>query len=359
MLNVKEDLEDLTMSNEPKSKTTTILSVNQISKATKKSMGLRVITGLVLALLVIPTIFLGGWFFISLVFLMSVLSVIEILRSNKISHRNWLLYCLSIFSSLAITFWQFVKQNMIENIEYNYNPFDITKWTVEMGFDSIQVSGFLLTTMLVGIFILLVLDTRLNFNNVSYLFLLLIATGFGFQAFLFLRLYPEYITNHPNIYPEYDSGLFSGSFLLIYVLLGTIMTDIGAYFIGVLFGKHKMIPHISPNKTWEGFVGGLVISFVITLTFGISVSLFDKPILPFLDHNHWYYLLLLSLIMPLAANIGDLFFSAVKRHLGIKDYGFILLGHGGILDRVDSLTVVSIVVAMLTILMNNGWSLLR
>lgn len=339
-----------------RSSSTLKISLNEISTATKKSMFLRVVTSIVLAIIVIPALFLGGWYFLALVFVASILAVFEIMRGTKISKRYWYIYLLTIMSALALTFWIFIKNNIAMNVSNGHAFWDVSKWVVENGFDSIQVSSFLLATILIGLFVLLVWDKHFNFDIAAYLFLLILFAGFGFQAFLFLRLYPQFIANVPLA--DFSPNIVTSSFLIVYVILGTIMNDIGAYFIGVLFGKNKMIPRISPNKTWEGFVGGVFFSILISFFFAMIVSWSGHPVLPFLSHHEWYYLLLLSFVMPFAANIGDLFFSATKRHLNMKDYGFILVGHGGILDRIDSLLLVSVVTAMLVILINNGWSLL-
>ncbi len=332
------------------------ISVNEISEATKKTMVLRVITSVILAIIVVPAIFLGGWYFLALVFLASFLAVFEIMAGTRISKKYWYIYLIVIISVFAVTFWNFFKKNFAANIANGYVFLDITKWVVDVGFDTIGVSSFLLATILIGLFILLVFDKHFNFDIAAYLFLLILFSGFGFQSFIFLRLYPEFVAVEDPLLNTL--GFFTSSFLVVYIILGTIMNDIGAYFIGVLFGKHKMAPRISPNKTWEGFVGGVVTSFVFSLLFALIVSWSGHPILSILTHKEWYYLVLISLVMPLAANIGDLFFSATKRHLNMKDYGFILAGHGGILDRIDSLLLVSIVASMLIILINNQWSLL-
>ena len=121
--------------------------------------------------------------------------------------------------------------------------------------------------------------------------------------------------------------------------------------------KNKMIERISPNKTWEGFGGGVLFSFIISFAFAMIVSAGWTSNPTILKSSQWYYLLLIS-VMPLAANVGDLFFSASKRQLSLKDYGNIIAGHGGVLDRVDSLLVVGITVSLLLTFINNGWSLL-
>ena len=342
----------------PKTKRTSTIkiSLNEISEATKKSMKTRTITSIILAVIAVPALLLGGWYFLALVFFVSIIAVLEIMRGTKISKRYWCVYILAIVSTVALIFWIFIKNNIMANIKAGYSWWDISKWVVENGFESIQVSSFLLATILIGLFILIVFDPHLGFDIAAYLFLLVLFAGFGFQAFLFLRLYPQYIADRPDI--TFNTNIITSAFLIIYVILGTTMNDIGAYFIGVLFGKNKMVPRISPNKTWEGFAGGVFFSIVVSFLFALIVSWIGYPVLPFLSHKEWYYLLLISILMPLAANIGDLFFSATKRHLAIKDYGSILVGHGGILDRVDSLLMVSIVTAMLIILINNGWSIL-
>ena len=340
--------------NKPKRRTSTIsISLNEIRDATKKSMFIRIISAIVLAILAVPTLLLGGWYFIALVFAGLVVAIYEILRAVKISRKRWYIYLLAYVAAISLTYWIFIKNNILANNAAGYPWWDISKWVVENGFSSIEVSSFLLVTMLLGTFILLVFDKEFDFNTAAYLFLLILLAGFAFQAVLFLRLYPDFVAG-----PDFAPNRVTSSFLMVFVILGTIMTDIGAYFIGVLFGKTKMIPRISPNKTWEGFVGGVFFSVLFSFMFAMIVSWLGQPILPFLTHNEWYYILLLAIVMPLAANIGDLFFSATKRHLNIKDYGYVIVGHGGVLDRIDSLLRVSVTTALLIILINNGWNLL-
>ncbi len=112
--------------------------------------------------------------------------------------------------------------------------------------------------------------------------------------------------------------------ILLYLLVATF--DIGSYLIGKLFGRHTIIPSISPGKTWEGFFGGLAITLSLTALF--------------LSYHHLKFSflhLLLVLTTCLLALLGDLFESFLKRRAGIKDSGSILPGHGGLLDRFDSL----------------------
>lgn len=128
---------------------------------------------------------------------------------------------------------------------------------------------------------------------------------------------------------------------IAFALLTCFITDMSAYFVGMFctkrFATHKLNERISPKKTIEGSIGGIVfgtlIPFLVTLipsmhlvndnVFGISIE--------------WWLVLILSLIMSIIAQVGDLTFSAIKRHYGIKDYSQIFPGHGGVLDRLDSI----------------------
>ncbi len=122
-----------------------------------------------------------------------------------------------------------------------------------------------------------------------------------------------------------------GAYLLIWVLAVTKFTDMGAYITGSMFGRHKMIPHISPGKTWEGFAGAIVFSQLAGC--GL-LALFPKPLALFGDH--YGNVMALALILALLAVIGDLAESVVKRSLDAKDSGRFLPGIGGSLDLIDS-----------------------
>ncbi len=114
---------------------------------------------------------------------------------------------------------------------------------------------------------------------------------------------------------------------VLYLILLTVIADTGAYFSGKKFGKHKLAPELSPGKTVEGALGGLVGVFVWSI---LAAWYFQVPT------NLWVYFILLSQITAIVSIAGDLFISMMKRESGFKDSGNILPGHGGILDRVDS-----------------------
>lgn len=129
----------------------------------------------------------------------------------------------------------------------------------------------------------------------------------------------------------------SSGYWLLLLLVVIWAADSGAYFSGRRFGKHKLAPAVSPGKTWEGVIGGLlsaVLLAIIALTFGSDV-------LP----SHFALVILLVVVTVFFSILGDLFESMFKRHVGVKDSGRLLPGHGGVLDRIDSVTAAAPVFA--------------
>lgn len=122
--------------------------------------------------------------------------------------------------------------------------------------------------------------------------------------------------------------------VLFFGLLVVWATDIGAYMIGRQYGKRKLWPEISPNKTIEGALGGIVSAVIIA---GIYLLVF--PVTTYFGHSY-VVMLLLTIVLSIVGQFGDLVESAIKRHYGVKDSGTILPGHGGILDRFDSMIFV-------------------
>jgi len=120
--------------------------------------------------------------------------------------------------------------------------------------------------------------------------------------------------------------------LLFYMILITCSHDMGGYFIGNIIGKHKLVPDISPKKTWEGFFGGCLFTFILTYLIFIVVN----------PQISGWQTLGISLSVSVLATIGDLFESWLKRKAGVKDSGTLLPGHGGFLDRFDSIMAVGI-----------------
>ena len=123
-------------------------------------------------------------------------------------------------------------------------------------------------------------------------------------------------------FDRWDDGVRG---IIVFILV-TIASDIGGYFAGVLFGRHPMAPVISPKKSWEGFAGS--IAFCVAAGYGLVVYFLE---------GDWWVGVLLGLIAAVMATLGDLCESVIKRDLGIKDMSQVIPGHGGLMDRLDSL----------------------
>lgn len=140
----------------------------------------------------------------------------------------------------------------------------------------------------------------------------------------------NFITKIVYVVPRSPSGEVTGQFYVLYLIVITKFSDMGAYLTGSVIGRHQMIPHISPKKTWEGFAGALV--FSLFASWG-----FFKLMPAQLSALNWTHATVLGLLLGFAAVIGDLAESIVKRSTGVKDSGRMLPGIGGALDLIDSL----------------------
>ena len=136
----------------------------------------------------------------------------------------------------------------------------------------------------------------------------------------------------------------NGRYFIMLPFVVAFASDIGAYFAGVTLGKHKLCPIISPKKTVEGLVGGLALAAVATAIYGLILQL------GFGFKVNYFFVVIYGLAGALGGVFGDLSFSVIKRQTGIKDYGHLIPGHGGILDRFDSVVVVAPLVEALLLL---------
>jgi len=189
--------------------------------------------------------------------------------------------------------------------------------------------------------------------------LLLVACGWWALALLLVQGFPSsaILWGHPLtrllmgvlvLIPTWLAIVYvrlqpQGAWLVVMIAAIVAAADTGGYFSGRRFGKHKLAPSVSPGKTLEGFMGGLFSNILLA----VLIAYVSKS-------NLW---LLLAIVIPtsLFSVLGDLLESMVKRHAGVKDSGVILPGHGGILDRVDSITAAAPVFALA--LLVSGWTL--
>ena len=153
-----------------------------------------------------------------------------------------------------------------------------------------------------------VFDDGMNFLRLCYYFTAGVLIAMGLHMLYQLRI------------------IYGFDYILI-LALATFGTDTGAYFAGMLFGKHKLNPRLSPKKTIEGSIGGIILGTVLSVAYGAYIQI-DMPMI-------WFAVMCISLTMT--SQIGDLTFSSMKRTFEVKDFSQILPGHGGILDRFDSI----------------------
>ena len=186
----------------------------------------------------------------------------------------------------------------------------------------------------------------------------------GLLAFVSL-LFTEMMRNHIKISPEMLAmcllaGVLiplllssvvrihmtrMGRFFIMVPFVMALMPDTGAYFVGTFFGKHKLAPVLSPKKTVEGLVGGILAGMISMVVYALILNLgFQLKV-------NYLFALVFGLVGALGATFGDLCFSVIKRQIGLKDYGSLFPGHGGILDRFDSMVIVAPLAEILLLLM--------
>ncbi len=136
-----------------------------------------------------------------------------------------------------------------------------------------------------------------------------------------------------------------GRYVTLIPFVIACINDAGAYFVGMRYGKHKLAPVVSPNKTIEGMLGGIAAAVVAMLLYCLMLQLVEG------FRINYFYAFLYGVVGSCAGVFGDLCFSIIKRQTGIKDYGNLIPGHGGVLDRLDSMMTVAPLIEMLLILM--------
>jgi len=250
----------------------------------------RIITAVIAAALFIPVVIWGGLPFTLLVYALAAVGLFEILRMKGLT-----IYSVHGFITL---FGLFIV--LIPN-----------KWTDLL----LETTGYTKNELaLIAILLLLsytvLVKNRFTFEDAAFSVLGALYVGIGFFYFIETRT--------------------AGIDYVIFALLLVWTTDSGAYFTGKKFGKKKLWPDISPNKTVEGFLGGIAYAIIAALIFQ-----WISPI-----SSSYILLVVVAIVVSIFGQIGDLVESALKRHYNVKDSGNILPGHGGILDRFDSLLFV-------------------
>lgn len=243
--------------------------------------------------------------------------------------------CMSLHEILVAT--DFMKNKAIVLACYGITAFVVCIPIFPKEYWSMLIAAACCVYFFAMFVILLASHQKLQVERVALAMMVTTMVAMPYYSMLYM-----YWTN------RYDSGTYKyvGQSLLILCFLISWMTDIGAYFSGRMFGKHKLAPVISPKKTVEGAIGGFV--FCMAMVSGIAYLLTGPLDILSFDVN-WHYLLIVTAMGSIISMVGDLSFSVIKRAFNIKDFGKIMPGHGGVLDRFDSTLFVSPVVCLFNV----------
>lgn len=254
----------------------------------------KIISAAILLAIFIPLLIMGGLPFAILMSLLSVLSLYELLKTRR--KMRTIPFAIELYSYILVAFFtlnNFNQTGIFYMIDY-------------------RLMAFLIIINLIP---LVLVNDKEKYNLTDALFLI------GFTLFIGLTFNLLVLIRGYNI--KY----------IIYLFLITTMTDTFAFITGKYIGKNKLCPKISPNKTWEGLVGGTLMgTFVATMYY---ISVFNNPF-------GIGMVIFLTMLLSLLGQLGDLVFSFIKREFGKKDFSNIIPGHGGILDRLDSVIFVTL-----------------
>ena len=302
----------------------------------------RTITAIILLAICIPLLLLGSYYLAVAVAIIGCMAGYELLSAHKKQQENSEKYPLLtvIFVFIGIISLVFLNYSVVDGKASFYFDFQEGIMT-KIGFSPEILLLFLIFMLGSSVF-----SQRFKITDAFYIFTMVVFLTFGLQSFLYIRSLPLNLEMGLKVhYQPYSYEALNGIYLCLYLLIVTMMTDTGAYIGGMLYRKtnkpiHYVAPRISPKKTVEGAICGSVCGTLIGSLFFIFVVSPYELTLP------WYVVIILTFLLTITAQIGDLIFSCVKRHYQIKDFSHLLPGHGGVLDRIDSLILNSIVLGL-------------
>ena len=274
----------------------------------------RIITGSICAVLFIGCLFLMDTIFFALVLsLMSAIAVYEV--EKAVSLKNMPIMILSLALAVAIPV--------------------LTHFNINVPIAAVGGIYVVLTFIF-----MLVQFEKTKFEEAVTAIFASVAIPYSFSLFLVFRDINDRISSYTKV---------DGIFLILFACFCAWLTDIFAYFVGSKFGKHKLCPKISPKKSVEGAVGGVVgaVLLNVALLFVFKRFFFENE-----TGLNYVSVIIMSVCLSVISMFGDLAASTIKRNFGIKDFGKLLPGHGGIMDRCDSLLFVLPVLYSLVYIIN-------
>ena len=268
----------------------------------------RLITALILIVIALPIVIFSNYIIYPIVLsIIAVRAAFEFLRVFGVERRLLVVIPAYLLAAAFPQFGYFVEESSF-----------ITYLAV------LAASLFVYMLLLMGIGVFS--KGNIPFARISEIFTAITYVVVSFSSLSLLR------------YMDKDIGVF----LIVLACLASWLCDAGAYVFGMMFGKHKLIPEISPKKTVEGAVGGILTVTLLLPLYGLALDFVVVNI-----QVNYLYLFILGFLLSVVSQLGDLVASLIKREYGVKDYGRIFPGHGGVMDRFDSLLAVTTVLLIL------------
>ena len=268
-----------------------------------KSFWVRVISAVVYGAAFLLFMILGGYFLWGFLLVISLIGLFEF---NRAMSLHWGVFA---WAGYIVTIAYYVKLLTVDSTAYSFMLFGIL--------------------LIVDLAVFVFTFPRYQLGQAFAGFFEVFYVGVALSFIYLLRIHPP-----------------CGAYLVWLIIISAFGSDIFAYLIGMLFGKHPLVPNLSPKKSVEGAIAGIVGAAVVALIYGLIVQKYIPDV-----HMAPLIFPLITLFGAAAGQIGDLAASAIKRKVGIKDFGKIIPGHGGVLDRFDSVIMVAPIMYLITLYM--------
>ena len=275
-------------------------------------MAKRIVFGLLwTAIGISALVFMHTWFFLVFAMFLCFMATFELNRSIGLKNKPIMILSLVVSTVFPLYY------------EYGH-------YLREFNGLNLKTEYLITAYVLVLCFLMLHNHENTRFSNVSFVVMSSLFVPFSFTRLMYFRDVKLY-------FPDKGYTNAHGIFLILFILFSACMTDTFAYFAGSFLGKHKLCPKISPKKTIEGAIGGVLgcVLANVVLYAVYNNFIFANP------KNNYVAIVILSVVTSIVGMCGDLTASLIKRNYGIKDFGNLIPGHGGIMDRFDSIMFVS------------------